>query len=52
LLVRLFAPATSGGGIAIFNNSMRLSSSKILDNTQFLKSAGGLKQQKKYPQIR
>jgi hypothetical protein len=42
-----FAPATSGGGIAIFNNSMRLSSSgKILDNTQFLKSAGGAKSAK------
>jgi hypothetical protein len=30
-----FCSTTSGGGIAIFNNSMRLSSSKEIDNTQF-----------------
>jgi hypothetical protein len=37
-----------GLGIAIFNNSIRLSSSaEILDNTQFSKSAVGVKVAKK-----
>jgi hypothetical protein len=39
-----FAPASSTGGNAIFNNSMRLStSSEVLDNTQFLKQVVGSK---------
>ncbi|WP_016991099.1 T9SS sorting signal type C domain-containing protein [Flavobacterium sp. ACAM 123] len=39
-----FAPASSTGGNAIFNNSMRLSSSGgVLDNAQFLKQVVGSK---------